>query len=66
MSYTLGLMVPFIIMVAASDFAMSKFDVLKKNIMTFKRIGGGFIVIMGVMVMFRQIGAITAFFERLF
>ena len=64
--YTLGLMVPFIIMVAASDFAMSKFDVLKKNIMTFKRIGGGFIVIMGVMVMFRQIGAITAFFERLF
>lgn len=64
--YTLGLMIPFIIMVVASDFAMSKFDFLKKNIMTLKRIGGGFIVIMGILVMFHQVTAITVFFERLF
>ena len=63
--YTLGLMIPFIIMVVASDFAMSKFDFLKKNIMTLKRIGGGFIVIMGILVMFHQVTAITVFFERL-
>lgn len=63
--YTLGLMIPFIVLVLFSDLIMSNFNSIKKHLPLIKRIGGGMVVVMGLVLMFNQVSWVTAFFERL-
>lgn len=64
--YTLGLMLPFLVLVIFSNIIMSNFSSIKKHLPLIKRIGGAMVVIMGLVVMFNQVSALTSFFERLF
>lgn len=64
--YALGLMVPFLIMALASSLILSKFQKLEKHLILIKRIGGGLIVLMGLLLMTNQLTTLTVFFENLF
>lgn len=63
--YTLGLAIPFIVMVLASDFMMSRFSFIKKHLLLIKRIGGLMVVIMGIVLMSGKLSNLSAFFEKL-
>ena len=64
--YTLGLAVPFIVMAALSTLMLKHFERLEKHLGTIKRVGGFLIVIMGVLLMTRNLTTVTVWFERLF
>lgn len=64
--YALGLMIPFLIMAIASSAILNQFEKLEKHLVLIKRIGGGLIVIMGLLLMTNQLTALTVFFEKLF
>lgn len=63
--YSLGLMVPFLIMSFASSALMNKFSFFDKHLYTIKKIGGLLIVLMGIIIMTNQLGNISAFFNNL-
>lgn len=63
--YTIGLAIPFIIMMLATQFMMSKFEFIKKHTLLLKRIGGALVVIMGLLLMSNKLTALTVFFEKL-
>lgn len=62
--YTCGLAIPFLIMLIASDYMMSKFVFIKRNLILIKRIGGILVVVMGIFLMTNKISSITAFIEN--
>lgn len=64
--YSVGLMIPFLIMALMSTFIMSKFSFFEKHLMTIKRVGGLLVAIMGLVLMFNQLGNLTTFFNNLF
>ena len=64
--YSLGLMVPFIIFALASSSIFNKFQVTEKKLLIIKRIGGFFIVLMGIILLTNQLPRVTAFFNNLF
>ena len=68
--YTLGLMIPFLVIVLVKVFAVGmlekQMDFVKKHLVLIKRIGGALIVLMGVLMMLNQINSITAFIQDLF
>lgn len=64
--YSIGLMIPFLVMALASGFVMSKFSFFEKHIVGIKRVGGALVVLMGLMLMGNQLTRLTALFERLF
>jgi cytochrome c-type biogenesis protein len=59
-------MIPFLIMAIASSAILNQFEKLEKHLVLIKRIGGGLIVIMGLLLMTNQLTALTVFFEKLF
>lgn len=63
--YSLGLMIPFIIMAFASSAIMNKFEFLNKHLITIKKFGGALIVLMGLILMSNQLANLTAFFNNL-
>lgn len=63
--YSIGLMVPFLIMAFASSAIMNKFTFFTKNLETIKRVGGFLVVLMGIVIMTDQLGNMTAFFNNL-
>ena len=68
--YTLGLMLPFLIIVilkiAASAVLDKQLAKAKKHLTLIKRIGGALIVIIGLLIMFNQVNTITAFMQKIF
>lgn len=64
--YSLGLMIPFLIMAIASSAVLNKFRFFEKHLTTIKRLGGALVALMGIVLMGNQLTSLTAFFERLF
>ncbi|MGX7104414.1 cytochrome c biogenesis CcdA family protein [Globicatella sanguinis] len=64
--YSIGLMIPFLIMAIASSALMNHFEQLKKHLVTIKRIGGFLVALMGIVLMSNQLSNLTAFFNNLF
>ncbi|RRD94332.1 cytochrome c biogenesis protein CcdA [Clostridiales bacterium COT073_COT-073] len=64
--YSLGLMIPFLIMAVASGLILDKISVLRRHLTLIKRIGGAMVVIMGIILMSNQLTSITVWVERLF
>lgn len=64
--YSIGLMIPFLIMAIASSFVLSKYSFFTKHIVGIKRFGGAMVAIMGLMLMSNQLTTLTVFFEKLF
>lgn len=64
--YSLGLMIPFLIMAAASSSIMNKMKFFEKHLITIKRIGGFLVALMGIVLMTNQLPSLTAFFNNLF
>lgn len=63
--YTLGLSIPFIIMMIATKFMMGHFSFLKKHTLTLKRFGGFLVVVMGLVLMSNKLANLTAIFENI-
>lgn len=64
--YSIGLMIPFLIMAIASSALMNKFRFFEKHLLTIKRIGGFLVALMGIVLMSNQLPNLTAFFNNLF
>ena len=64
--YSLGLMIPFLVMAVASGVILNKIGFLKRHLTLIKRIGGAMVVIMGIILMSNQLTTITVWVERLF
>ena len=64
--YSIGLMIPFLIMAVASSAFMNKFKFFEKHLITIKRIGGFLVALMGIVLMSNQLANLTAFFNNLF
>ena len=64
--YSLGLMVPFLLMAILSTSLNKNFDFFKKHLTFIKKLGGFLIVIMGLVLMTNQLGNLTAFFNNIF
>jgi cytochrome c-type biogenesis protein len=64
--YTIGLAVPFVIMAALSTLVLKYYDRLEKHLDRIKKIGGFLIVIMGILLMTRNLTTVTAWIEKLF
>jgi cytochrome c-type biogenesis protein len=64
--YTLGLAVPFVVMAALSTLVMQYFERLEKHLETIKKVGGILIVIMGLLLMTRNLTTVSVWIEKLF
>ena len=64
--YSLGLMVPFLLVAIFSDYLLGRLKKVYKYFPVIKIIGGSIIIIMGILLMTGQLVNITVFFERLF
>lgn len=63
--YSLGLMIPFLIIAVFSDLLLKRIKSLYKHMAKIKLAGGILIIIMGVVLMTNNLTSITAWFERL-
>lgn len=66
MVYALGLALPFLIMAVLSDFLLDRFEKIEKYTPMIKKIGGGMIVLMGILLMTENMMWFTRFFEKFF
>ncbi|MDH8677841.1 cytochrome c biogenesis CcdA family protein [Fusibacter bizertensis] len=64
--YTIGLAIPFIVLASLSQLVMKRFENLEKHLPMIKKIGGALIVIMGLILMTRNLSTLTAWIDRLF
>jgi cytochrome c-type biogenesis protein len=64
--YSIGLVIPFLVMAVFSDYLLSRIKSLYKHMNTIKIVGGILIILMGILLMTNSITSITAFVERLF
>lgn len=64
--YSLGLMVPFLLMTILTSSLNKNLDFFKKHLILIKKIGGFLITIMGLVLMTGQLTNLTAFFNNLF
>jgi len=64
--YSIGLMIPFLIMAIFSDYLLSKIKSLYKHMKTIKIVGGVLIIIMGILLMTNKLVDLSAFISRLF
>ncbi len=65
MVYSLGLMIPFLIMAIFSDYLLKRVRGLYKHMGKIKIVGGVLIILMGILLMTNNITWIVAWFERL-
>lgn len=64
--YSIGLLIPFLIMAIASSAFMNKFKFFEEHLTAIKRFGGFLVVLMGLVIMSNQLTNVTAFFNNLF
>ncbi len=64
--YSIGLMIPFLVMAIFSDYLLSKIKSIYKHMKTIKIVGGILIILMGILLMTNKIVDISAFLGRLF
>ena len=64
--YSFGLMVPFLLMAVLSSTLNKNFEFFRKHLIFMKRLGGFFIMVMGVVLMTNQLPNLTSFFNNLF
>lgn len=64
--YTLGLAIPFVVMAVLSTLVLKYFDRLEKHLERIKKVGGFLIVIMGVLLMTRNLTTVSIWIEKLF
>lgn len=64
--YSIGLMIPFLVMATLSSLILAQFEKLEKHLVLLKRIGGALIVLMGFLLMFDQLTTLAVLFERWF
>lgn len=64
--YSIGLMIPFLVMAIASSLILDKVSILNKHLPLIKRIGGFLVVIMGIILMSNQLTTVTVWVEKLF
>lgn len=63
--YSLGLMIPFMILALFSDVLLSRLKGLNKHLGKIKVAGGVIIILMGLLLLTNQLYVITVFFENL-
>lgn len=63
--YTLGLMLPFVIITIFSSVLLDKVKGINKHLGKIKIAGGILIILMGILLMTDQLTSITVFFERI-
>ncbi len=63
--YTLGLAVPFLVMALLSGVLIERFEKIERYAPTIKKVGGGLIVLMGILLLTQNTMVFTQFFERL-
>lgn len=63
--YSLGLMVPFLIMAVLSSAMMENLGVIKRNLTKIKRAGGFLVMIMGIILMTDNLPQLNAFFNNI-
>lgn len=63
--YSLGLMIPFLVLAFASSALMNKFEFFTKHLVTLKKIGGFLIVLMGIVLMTNQLPSLIGYFNDL-
>ena len=63
--YSLGLMIPFMLLALFSDILLGRLKKLNKHMNKIKIAGGIIIILMGLMLLTNQLNVITAFFENL-
>lgn len=65
MIYSLGLMIPFLVIALLSGIMLAKMEFFEKHLVLIKRIGGLIVAIMGIVLMSDNLTKITVFFENL-
>lgn len=63
--YSIGLVIPFLIMAVFSDYLLSRIKSLYKHMNTIKIVGGVLIILMGILLMTNKLTSITAVVERI-
>lgn len=63
--YSIGLMIPFLIMAVFSDYLLSRIRGLYKHMNKIKIVGGILIILMGILLMTNNVTSLVAVFERL-
>lgn len=61
--YSAGLAIPFLVLATASSLVMKYFDRIKQHMILLKRIGGGIIVLMGIILILGKLNAIATLFQ---
>ncbi|MCR8968399.1 cytochrome c biogenesis CcdA family protein [Facklamia sp. 7083-14-GEN3] len=64
--YSLGLMIPFLIMAILSTYMLDRVSFFKKHLVTIKRTGGFLVMLMGIVLMTNQLPNLVAYFNNLF
>lgn len=64
--YSVGLMIPFLIMAIVSTYVTERFRFFDRHLMTIKRVGGFLVALMGLVLMSNQLPNLVAFFNNLF
>lgn len=64
MVYAAGLMIPFFLISVFSDALLGKVTGLRKHMPLFKKIGGGVIIFMGILLMTNGLNSITQYVQR--
>lgn len=64
--YSLGLMIPFMLLALFSDVLLSRLKKLNKHMNKIKIAGGFIIILMGLLLLTNSLNTITVFFENLF
>lgn len=62
--YSLGLLIPFLILSLFSDILLNKITIFNKYLVGIKKFGGFMISIMGIILMSNNINSVTMFFEN--
>lgn len=64
--YSVGLMIPFLVIALASSFILQRLGFVEKHLTAIKKTGGALVVLMGILLMSNQLTRLTVFFETLF
>ena len=62
--YAAGMMIPFFVISVFSDIFLGKISGLRKHLPLFKKLGGGLIIFMGILLMSNGLNQITAYLQR--
>ncbi len=62
--YTIGLMIPFLIVALFSELLLEKVNKINKHLGKIKVVGGILIILMGILLMTNQLTALTVFIEN--